>query len=217
MLRNNYKALDCLTLVQQITHLVCRSLSQPECLSMYSTNSLPSFPVSSDGYPYTYLPLSRYYPQPPNENGWANLAESPTTDQAPVVCTISHAECFNNNTESESAVEMFKHVMLDKPTCGDCCESGIIVSLSQILTLSLSSPPFSYFCACRVFWIHWLLCLPPCPRGVPVIFTPKCSSPTHTTPPSRFIFHPFLPLPIGPLSFFSPLDPSVLLHFWWNA
>ena len=71
---------------------------------MYSTNSPPfKFPVSSDGYPYTYLPLSRYYPLPPNENGWANLAEASTTGQTPA-CTINRAECFDDNTEFEPAV-----------------------------------------------------------------------------------------------------------------
>lgn len=94
--------------------------------SSHVLNKLTSS-VSSDGYPYTYLPLTRYYPRPPNENGWANLAESPTSDHAPVACTISRAECFNDNTEFEPAVEMFQRVMLHKPTCGDCCEIGILV------------------------------------------------------------------------------------------
>ena len=112
---------------------------------MYSTNSPPFFPVSSDGYPYTYLPMSRYYPRPPNENGWANLAESPTTGQA-LACTIYRAECFNDNIEFEPVGEMFKRVMLDKPTCGDCCEIGVLVSLPQALTFSLL-PPLSVITA----------------------------------------------------------------------
>ena len=160
--------------------------------------------------------MSRYYPRPPNEDGWANLAESPTTGQA-LACIIDRAECFNDNTEFEPAVEMFKRVMLDKPTCGDCCKIGILVSLPQILTFSLSSPRFSYHRARRVFRDHRLFCVPPCPRGVPVLITLESSSPIHTTPPGRFIIHPFLPLPTRPLSFFSPLNPSVLLRPRWNA
>jgi len=108
---------------------------------MYSTNSPPFFPVSSDGYPYTYLPLSRYYPLPPNQNGWANLAEASTTGQTPgPACTINRAECFDDNTEFEPAVEIFKRVMLDKPTCGDCCEIGILFRYRRYLHSLLHHP-----------------------------------------------------------------------------
>ncbi|KDR71214.1 hypothetical protein GALMADRAFT_143926 [Galerina marginata CBS 339.88] len=105
--------------------------------------------LSSDGYPYTYLPLTRYYPRPPNENGWANLAEPLAGNQAPVACTINRIHCFNDNAEFEPAVEMFKRIMLDKPSCGDCIISALVASsgsngLSAFLPpreLSDSTPP----------------------------------------------------------------------------
>ncbi|KIM38886.1 hypothetical protein M413DRAFT_419870 [Hebeloma cylindrosporum] len=81
--------------------------------------------VSSDGYPYTYLPMARTYPPLPDQNGWADLASTPTGDKVPVVCTVERTDCFNNDA-NEPAVEMFKRIMVDKPRCGDCLISALI-------------------------------------------------------------------------------------------
>ena len=87
------------------------------------SGSSSSFVVSSDGYPYTYLPI-KVYPRPPEQNGWANLASTPSGPKVPVACAIERAECFNINA-NEPAVEMLKRIMVDKPQCGDCSEDFV--------------------------------------------------------------------------------------------
>jgi hypothetical protein len=99
--------------------------------------------VSSDGYPYTYLPMTRSYPLPPRENGWANLASAPSGPKAPVACAIERAECFNNDA-NEPAIEMLKRIMVEKPQCGDCVISALIASSGATgLSAFLPPPPSS--------------------------------------------------------------------------
>ncbi|KAF8884732.1 hypothetical protein CPB84DRAFT_1734273 [Gymnopilus junonius] len=97
--------------------------------------------VSSDGYAYTYLPLKNHYPLPLNQDGWPDLAPL-SEDQTPrTVCTVVNEECFGNDS-NESAADLLKRIMVDKPTCGDCIISALINS-SGSSGLSAFLPPKS--------------------------------------------------------------------------
>ncbi|KAF8965598.1 hypothetical protein BDZ97DRAFT_1811431 [Flammula alnicola] len=91
--------------------------------------------LSSDGYPYTYLPLRKYYPLPPHQNGWADFASGETR----MACKIDRKQCFSNDS-NEPAVEMLKRIMVDNPTCGDCIISALI-NLSGPTGFSAFLPP----------------------------------------------------------------------------
>ncbi|PPQ65809.1 hypothetical protein CVT26_000394 [Gymnopilus dilepis] len=101
--------------------------------------------LSSDGYPYAYLPLKNHYPPPANQNGWADLAPIPSDQSPRTVCTIVKKYCFGDDSDELSA-DLFKRIMVDKPTCGDCIISALINSsgsagLSSFLPEKSSSPP----------------------------------------------------------------------------
>jgi len=95
--------------------------------------------VSSDGYPYTYLPLKSHYPFPSHQNGWADLAPLSADQTARTACTIVKKYCFGDDSD-ESAVDLLKRVMVDKPSCGDCVVSALI-NYSGSSGLSAFLPP----------------------------------------------------------------------------
>ncbi|EIN06530.1 hypothetical protein PUNSTDRAFT_136385 [Punctularia strigosozonata HHB-11173 SS5] len=79
--------------------------------------------VSNDGYPWTHWPRWARDHQFPTTHGWIDLSKPDPADAPGTVCTISRDTCLGQ--DDESAVDLFRRILKDRPGCGDCVVAAL--------------------------------------------------------------------------------------------
>ncbi|KAJ7767953.1 hypothetical protein DFH07DRAFT_808194 [Mycena maculata] len=94
--------------------------------------------VSGDGYIHSYLPIIKDTPSTQHVPNLAVLSKN-------IVCEMSRRECLGS--EAEPAWDLFKRVLVDQRSCGDCFISALVAAsgpqgLEIFLPAATNTPSF---------------------------------------------------------------------------